>query len=263
MKFAFDVETTGLEGGSRAIEIAGVMFDGAVVLSRFETLINPGMPIPADVTKINGITDAMVRDAPGTHEALSSFFAWAGDTRMAVAQYAQYDTGIISWDAARVGVAIPEGLQVIDTCAIAKALGATKNNKIEALVEHYGIRREGAAHRAMSDADACMKVFVAMVCSIPPAAYGCRDWAQAGHDYAYFDPAFVPEASFLPHFVAEGASLSFSYEDDKGLKSERAVVPYGWALKGANHYFHGWCLLRDARRTFRTDRIIQILSAAA
>lgn len=263
--FTFDSETTGLERGSRAVEIAGVMFDDTGVLDRFECLINPGMPIPPDVTKINGITDAMVKDAPGTHEALCMFFAWIGECRSGAAHYALYDTGIISWDAARVGLAIPPHLKVIDTCELAKDLGVTKNNKLDTLVAHYGITRTGAAHRAMSDADACYQVFAHQTFKsprgLPPASY-YRTWARAGHDYEF--PAELPShLDHLPMLVEHGDALSFVYEDDGGARTERTVTPYGWHQRGTEVYFHGLCHLRQARRMFRADRVLEVLPQAA
>lgn len=56
-----DTETTGLEGDVRVCQIAVVDKAGAVLL---DTLMQPGIPIPADATAIHGITDAMVADAP-------------------------------------------------------------------------------------------------------------------------------------------------------------------------------------------------------
>lgn len=262
--FTFDSETTGLDRGSRALEIAGVMFDDTGVLDRFETLINPGMPIPPDVTKINGITDDMVKGAPDTHEAMTMFFNWLGESRLGIAHYAQYDTGILSWDAARVGIAIPTDMLIVDTCELAKALAVTKNNKLDTLVAHYGIQRMGDAHRAMSDADACYQVFCKMTAAkggMPPAHF-YRQWALAGHDYEYTD-ALPAHLSDLPQIVERAEYLSFVYEDDKGARTERTITPYGWCKRGKETYLHGLCHLRQERRTFRTDRVIEVQNKAA
>ena len=258
---AIDCETTGLEGGTRAVELGAIVFDEAGPISFFETLVNPGMPIPADVVKIHGITDDMVKDSPATIDALLDLWRFIPSDSILVAHNAPYDTGVISWDSARVGLEIPP-FQIIDTCALAKSIGVTKNNKLETIIEHYGIERVGDAHRALSDAHGCMDYFI-KVWDIATKLGVPLPWAAAGHDYAYFDPTLISEASFLPPLVASGAAFSFVYEDDKGAKSDRDVIPYGWMLKNGNHYFHGHCLLRDARRSFRTDRIIKVLSAAA
>lgn len=268
--FAFDTETTGLDRGSRAIEIAGVMFDETGVLSSFETLINPGMPIPPDVTKINGITDDMVKDAPDTREALLRFFSWVGDCRVAIAHYAQYDTGIVSWDAGRVGVVIPTDMLVVDTCELAKAIGATKNNKLDTVAAHYGIQRIGNAHRAASDVDMCYQIFQKMTDAkghMPPAHF-YRQWALAGHDYEF--TASLPSLLVnLPQWIERGEPMPFVYEDEKGVQSTRTITPYGWCANNEYIYFHGHCHKRSAetgkheRRTFRADRVKEVLGLSA
>jgi DNA polymerase III epsilon subunit-like protein len=60
-----DVETTGLDSAEdRITEVGAVLFNWdtqtpLVVLSKF---VNPGRPIPVEITKVTGITDEMVAD---------------------------------------------------------------------------------------------------------------------------------------------------------------------------------------------------------
>jgi len=56
-----DTETTGLHDSARIVEIAVLSMGGEVV---FDSLVNPGGPIPAGATQIHGITDDMVQTAP-------------------------------------------------------------------------------------------------------------------------------------------------------------------------------------------------------
>ena len=66
-----DLETTGGNPiRSRITEIAIYFTDGINVLDEYVSLINPGQPIPYNITKITGINDAMVADAP-TFEQLA------------------------------------------------------------------------------------------------------------------------------------------------------------------------------------------------
>ena len=60
-----DIETTGGNAsGSRITEIAIVIHDGATVIDRFETLVNPQKEIPLPIFALTGINNDMVRDAP-------------------------------------------------------------------------------------------------------------------------------------------------------------------------------------------------------
>ena len=60
-----DIETTG-NGykGQKITEISIFIFDGEKVLDEFTTLVNPEAPIPAFITNLTGITQAMVRNQP-------------------------------------------------------------------------------------------------------------------------------------------------------------------------------------------------------
>ncbi|MCX4596066.1 3'-5' exonuclease [Streptomyces sp. NBC_01549] len=62
-----DTETTGLHDGARIVEIAVLGVDGEVLL---DSLVNPGVPIPAEATRIHGITDHMVQAAPNFSDLL-------------------------------------------------------------------------------------------------------------------------------------------------------------------------------------------------
>ncbi|HPT56495.1 MAG TPA: 3'-5' exonuclease, partial [Casimicrobium sp.] len=95
-EFAFiDVETT---GGSairdRVTEVAIIRFHADGSVERWQSLINPGMSIPAAIQALTGITNAMVRDAP-------TFFDVREDVRrmlegaVFVAHNARFDYGFI------------------------------------------------------------------------------------------------------------------------------------------------------------------------
>lgn len=60
-----DIETTGAYAAANSItEISIHVFDGEKVTEKFETLINPGQPIPNYITAMTGISDKMVASAP-------------------------------------------------------------------------------------------------------------------------------------------------------------------------------------------------------
>lgn len=64
-----DVETTGGSyQNARLTEIAIYLFDGNRIVKEFTSLINPEQPIPYMITRLTGITDAMVENAPKFYE---------------------------------------------------------------------------------------------------------------------------------------------------------------------------------------------------
>jgi DNA polymerase III subunit epsilon len=86
-----DTETTGVDPGlDRCVQIAAVRFEGGEPVAALQSLVNPGMPIPAESTAIHGVTDQAVEGAP-TVEA----FMARPDVRalLADAQPAAYNAG--------------------------------------------------------------------------------------------------------------------------------------------------------------------------
>jgi DNA polymerase III epsilon subunit family exonuclease len=77
---AIDLETTGLDAGrDAAVAVAVVPFRGGEPIGGYETLVNPGRPIPAASTRIHGITDEMVMAAPRLGEVLDEIEILCGD----------------------------------------------------------------------------------------------------------------------------------------------------------------------------------------
>ena len=61
-----DTETTGLDTRTaRIVQVGGVRLDhGHLADEEFDTLVNPMVPIPPATTKVHGVGDADVQDAP-------------------------------------------------------------------------------------------------------------------------------------------------------------------------------------------------------
>lgn len=91
-----DVETTGGRPGlHRVTEIGAVKVKGGVVIDEWSSLINPQRSIPANITRITGITPDMVADAPVFAQVAESFEAFMGDAIFA-AHNVNFDYGFIS-----------------------------------------------------------------------------------------------------------------------------------------------------------------------
>lgn len=64
-----DIETTGgLFKRDRITEIAIVLHDGKNNIEQFSSLVNPERSIPPEITRITGISNDMVQDAPKFYE---------------------------------------------------------------------------------------------------------------------------------------------------------------------------------------------------
>jgi len=143
MRFiAFDLETTGtLPGVDQIAEIGAVLFDeNGQPDTIFTTLIDPGIPMPEGASRVNGITDSMLVDAP------------------LVAHNAAFDAQFLTADIKKFEMPAPQGL-ILDTLPLArKVYPGLANYKLGTLVQHLGIVATGF-HRAEEDAGYCGQVF--------------------------------------------------------------------------------------------------------
>src|SRR5262249_22451378 len=86
-----DLETTG-GAGDGVIEGGAVRVVGGRLTERFVSLVDPRRPIQQFVTRLTGITDAMVASAPPLADVLPRFVEFAGSAVL-VAHNAAFDTG--------------------------------------------------------------------------------------------------------------------------------------------------------------------------
>lgn len=254
---ACDVETTGIEPGSRMVELGAVAFDHTgAVQDRFHSMVRPGMPLPADAAAVNGITDDMLSSAPDAGEVLRRFVDWVAADAVVVAHNAAFDVGVIGWESERFGLTVPDWM-VLDTLMIARVLHATPDCRLETLAHWYGLHA-GDAHRALSDADVCRQYFIEAQRhpGIRSPRLAAVPWAsRCSYSYTADLP---PELASLPELVAAGGDLAFVYHDTKGDITERTITPYGWARCGDSTLFHGYCHLRRERRTFNVERVVSV-----
>lgn len=167
-----DLETTGGPPGAHTItEIGAVRLRGGEVLGEFATLVNPGQPIPAMITMLTGITNAMVAEAPRIEEVLPSFLEWSGFARgtVLVAHNARYDLGFLQAASKDLGYEWPKP-QVVDTLALARRAllrEEVPNYKLGTLarVLRAAVTPE---HRALSDARATGDVLHALLERLAP-----------------------------------------------------------------------------------------------
>lgn len=155
----FDIETTGLSKEKEMItEIGAVKVADGKIIDRFSTSVNPQRPISAEITKLTGITDDMVKDAPTIENVLPEFLKFCEDTVL-VAHNASFDTGFIRIAVERAGLGELHHT-IVDTLELARALLPELNkHKLDIVCEHLGVTLNGH-HRAVNDAEATAEVFI-------------------------------------------------------------------------------------------------------
>ncbi|MGW5238041.1 DEDD exonuclease domain-containing protein [Monashia sp. NPDC004114] len=162
-----DLETTGGTPAECGItEIGAVKVRGGEVLGEFQTLVNPAEPIPAFISVLTGITDAMVDDAPRIESALPAFLEFATGSVL-VAHNAGFDISFLKSAAARTGAPWP-GFPVLDTLQLARQLvvrDESPNHRLASLAQVFGSTTT-PDHRALHDARATVDVLHGLIARV-------------------------------------------------------------------------------------------------
>ncbi|MDP6629502.1 MAG: 3'-5' exonuclease [Kiritimatiellia bacterium] len=155
---AFDVETTGLSAAKdRVIEIGAVKVRAGRIIGRQVWLINPGRPIPYATTRVHGLTDEDVAEAPSFRDVYSEFVAFVKGAIL-VAHNAGFDVRFMAHEAQRNDLPFPPE-PVLDNLRLArKWWPELESHSLKPVAEHLKIE-SGRYHRALDDSGALAKVF--------------------------------------------------------------------------------------------------------
>ncbi len=158
---AFDLETTGLSSRSdRIIEIGAVIMKNGVELDRFQTFVDPQQPLSQETTQLTGITDEMLKGAPGIRQALEQFRDFVGD-RVLVAHNADFDTGFLLTAFTNNGMEF--SYTSADTLVLAQTLmPQLKKFKLDIVADALNLP-EFNHHRAADDAVTCGMIMAHML----------------------------------------------------------------------------------------------------
>lgn len=148
-----DFETTGATPalGARATEVAICLLEGGRIVDRYASLMNAGVHIPAFITQLTGISNAMVADAPTAEVVMREAAAFVG-ARTLVAHNAAFDRQFWQAELARCGLAAPQPFAC--TLLLSRRLyPEAPNHKLGTLAQWFDLPASGRAHRALADAE--------------------------------------------------------------------------------------------------------------
>ena len=163
----FDTETTGLTMHPSAelskqpscIEFGAVLLSAATgeVLDRLSLLINPGMQIEPIITKITGITNDQLVDAPKFAEVWPQIRAMFGRAKCMMAHNLPFDKSIVGYELKRLAIddfVWPKN--GICTVGLYKDTWG-RNPKLLELYEHLMDKPLHQTHRALEDVEAMVE----------------------------------------------------------------------------------------------------------
>lgn len=157
-----DVETTGLSKGYHKItEIAAARVRDGEIIEHYQTLVNPQVRIPSFITRLTGINNEMVKDAPPIEHVLPGFLKFLGKD-IFVAHNATFDFGFIGHN-----LVVYHKKELLNHRLCTRKLAnrlfpELPRKRLQDLCKYLNIKNQ-QAHRALADVYATVDVFNTML----------------------------------------------------------------------------------------------------
>lgn len=260
-----DVETTGASAqfGDRVIELGIVRVEGGKVVAEYQQLIDPQRRISPGVTALTGISQAMVDGQPRFADQFPAALPLLSGA-VVLGHNVRFDLSFLRKEFWRCGREITEALgeaPVLDTVRIARKRFGRGGNALQNLARRLGCP-PAVAHRALADAQTTLAVFERLMA--PVGGWGlclCDAIREQGGPMGLLPLA--ARESLLPLELEEALEqrcpVMMEYLDARQNRTRRVIEPM------QVRRFHGeltlvaHCHLRNDRRTFKLDRIVQLL----
>jgi DNA polymerase III epsilon subunit family exonuclease len=254
-----DCETTGLFPGygDKICEIALLKVRDGKIHESYQTLINPGRPISRGAMTVNGITNEMVKDSPLFSQVAEKVIRIIGDS-VIVAHNARFDLGFLSEQFQNARIPLFDNL-VIDTLILARRNYSFSSNSLGNICASLNFQVKGE-HRAMGDVMLTKMIFEKFL----------EDFRAKGittlEDILSLQGGSVPiprnEEISLPPLLDEALKrkkkIKITYLSVHDRESIRVIEPLEVASMGDYIYLLAFCHLRQEKRTFRLDRVLNL-----
>lgn len=147
-----DIETTGLKViEDRITEVAIFIYDGEKIVDRFHSLINPERHLPEFITRLTGISNEMLADAPRFFEVAKDIVKIT-EGKVFVAHNAHFDYTFIKNEFKSLGYTYQR--KTLCTVRLSRKLfPGLSSYALGKICQHFGISIRDR-HRAQGDAEA-------------------------------------------------------------------------------------------------------------
>lgn len=260
-----DLETTGLSAdrGDRVCEVGIVRIRGGAVMETFGSLVDPTVPVSAGAFAVNGIGPAMLAGAPLFGEVMPRVEPLLRDAVL-VAYNAPFDMSFLHSEFRLNGTPRLTN-PVVDVLVLARQLLPGRPKYPQSSVASLLKISSPVSHRALEDAMVTAKILMHFLSMLR-----AHDLRTLGDLRSRNVGARLRErrAEKIRAAVSSGEDLWIRYLSPRdGEITQRIVTP---AAHGADPPFspstpelHGFCHILQARRSFRTDYILDIRPVSA
>ncbi len=155
-----DLETTGIWiEKDRIIEIGMIRCLPDGTRTTYEKRVNPGLPIPAAVSQITGITDKDVKDAPYFRSIANEVLAFLGDADFGGFNLERFDLPLLSREFSDNGLKFEWKSRAVYDAQ--KIYHLHEKRDLTAAYQFYCGKDLGNAHSALADSEATLEVLSA------------------------------------------------------------------------------------------------------
>jgi DNA polymerase-3 subunit epsilon len=163
---ALDTETTGMDPlRDRIVEFAAVKLHPDGRRETLRTLVNPKEAIPPEASRVHGITDDAVLDAPTFAETAREILLFLAGADLTGYNIGRFDLPILRQEFERCEMELPlEGVRVVDAQVI---FFNREPRDLSAAVRFYCGRELEGAHGALPDSEATLDVLLAQIDRYP------------------------------------------------------------------------------------------------
>ncbi len=264
-----DVETTGAsaEWGDRVIELGIARFEQGKLVAQYQQLFDPQRRISPGVVALTGISQAMVDGQPRfTDEMPAALQLLSG--AVILGHNVRFDLSFLRKEFRRCGREMTDLLgevPVLDTVRIARRRFGRGGNGLQNLSRRLGCPAP-VAHRALADALTTAAVFERMI--EPVGGWDlclCDAIREQGGPMGLLPLA--TRESLLPLELEEAleqrCAVMMEYLDARQNRTKRVIEPLQVRRFNGEMTLVAHCHLRNDRRTFKIDRIVQLLRMEA
>lgn len=157
-----DVETTGTRvGAARLTEVGAVRVRDGRCLDTFARLVDPGHPLPTAITRLTGISAAMLQGAPPFARIAVEWLDFLGNGVL-VAHNAPFDCSFLNHELIRCGEVPPTNPVLCSVRLARRLLPHLRSHSLDSLAHHLGLRFR-QRHRALGDAEVTAQVLLLLL----------------------------------------------------------------------------------------------------
>ncbi len=221
----FDLETTGTDNAKdRIVELAFVKISPDGKRDKYIKRVNPGMPIPAEVTAIHGISDEDVKDCPSFKQIAHNLYDWMKGCDLGGYNSSKFDLPVLAEEFLRAGVDVDfTERNMID---VQQIFFKKEARTLSAAYSFYCNKELENAHSAEADIDATIDVLEAQLERYDDIGNDVVSLHKFTHNDEYVD--------YARRIVMKDGHPVFNFGKHKGKKVEAIFTSepqyYDWMM---------------------------------